>query len=231
MTLTVKICGLSTEATVDAALEAGADMVGFVFFPASPRHVTPARAAELARRVRGRAAVVALTVDASDADLAEIAEIHPDWVQLHGRETPARATELRSRLGLKVMKAVGVRGAADVAAADAYAGMVDRILFDAKPPLGAVLPGGNGVAFNWRLLRGLAAGTPFMVSGGLDAGSVREAIAITQPNGVDVSSGVETAPGRKDPDLIRAFIAAARLAEAMAEVRSGPETIAVRAAI
>ena len=217
MALEIKICGLSTEATLDAALEAGADMVGFVFFPASPRHITPNRAAELRKRVGGRAAVVALTVNAEDSDLDEIVErVAPDWLQFHGSESAARIEVVRSRhSGVRAMKAVGVRGVGDIPEADAFLGVVDRVLFDAKPPIGAMLPGGNGVAFNWRLLRGLALDTPFMVSGGLDAGCVREALELTGAAGVDVSSGVETAPGRKDPDLIRGFVAAARLAEAM----------------
>ncbi len=213
MSLIVKICGLSEEGTLDAALDAGADLVGLVFHAASPRNIGVARAAGLARRVGKRAGIVALTVDAEDRELGEIVErVRPDWLQLHGRETPERAAEIGSRFGIKIIKSVAIRGKADVAAAGAFADAADLILFDAKPPIGAILPGGNGVPFNWRLLRGLQANRPFMVSGGLHPGNVAEAIAITAPAGVDVSSGVETAPGRKDADLIRAFVAAARLA-------------------
>lgn len=223
MGLTVKICGLSTEETLDAALDAGADMVGFVFYPASPRWVTPNAAGQLRKRVRGRAKVVALLVDMVDGEIAEIVEkVQPDWLQLHGREPPERAAELKARFGLPLIKAIGIRGPADVAAADAYADSVDRILFDAKPPVGAILPGGNGAAFNWKVLRGIAAKRPFMVAGGLDGANLREALEITGAMGVDVSSGVETSPGRKDPNLIRAFVASARLAEAMLEARREP---------
>lgn len=212
MSLTVKICGLSEEKTLDAALAAGADMIGFVFHGASPRNVGIAHASGLRSRIEGRAELVALTVNASDGDLTEIVErVRPDWLQLHGDESPERVVELRDRFGLRVMKAVPIRGRGDVEAADAYRGVADIILFDAKPPIGATLPGGNGVPFNWRLLRGLELDVPFMVSGGLDPGNVGEAIAITNPHGVDVSSGVESAPGRKDADLIGAFIAAARM--------------------
>ncbi len=228
--LIVKICGLSTEATLDAALDAGADMVGFVVYPASPRHVSPQRAAQLGRRVGGRAEMVVLAVDPTDADVAEIGEVGAGWVQLHGRETPDRVAEIRRMTGLRVMKAIGIRGMGDVAAAGPFAAVADRLLFDAKPPIGATLPGGNGVAFNWRLLRGLTVDSPFLLSGGLDPGSVGEAIAIAAPLGVDVSSGVETAPGRKDADLIRAFIAAARLAEARRDIRSVSETMSAGAA-
>lgn len=227
MTL-VKICGLSTPETVDAALESGADLLGFVFFPASPRYVTPNRAAELRRRVAGRAEVVALAVDPADADLAEIVDrVAPDWLQLHGREPPARVAEVKARFGLRVMKAVGVRGRSDVADADPYLPVADRLLFDAKPPAGALLPGGNGIPFNWRLLRDLDPGLPFLLSGGLDPANVAGAIELTRPLGVDVSSGVETAPGRKDANLIRAFLASVRLADArdeMARARTGTES-------
>ncbi|MCW5697032.1 MAG: phosphoribosylanthranilate isomerase [Bauldia sp.] len=218
MPLAIKICGLSTEETLDAATGAGADMVGFVFVLGSPRHVTAGRAAELRRRVKPGTEVVALTVDADDATLAEIVErVSPDWLQLHGSETPDRVAALKQRFGRRVMKAVGVRGAGDLAEAEPYLGVADRILFDAKPPLGTALPGGNGIPFNWRLLRDLDRRfTAFMVGGGLDQTNVADAIDLTGATGVDVSSGVETAPGRKDSDLIRGFVAAARLAEVRA---------------
>jgi phosphoribosylanthranilate isomerase len=214
MTLKVKICGLSTESALDAALDAGADMIGLVFHAASPRYIGVGRAAALAERARGRAEIVALTVDPGDHQLEEIvAELRPDWLQLHGRETPERAGEIAGRFGIRTMKAIPVQDAADPQAAAPFRGMVDLILFDARPPIGADRPGGHGRRFDWTLLA--AAGLPpFMLSGGLNPGNVAEAIAVTRPAGVDVSSGVETAPGRKDPDLIRAFIAAARMAAA-----------------
>lgn len=207
----VKICGLTTEDALDAALDAGAERVGLVFFPRSPRHLTLDRAAALAARARGRAAVVALTVDAGDADLdAVAAAVAPDMLQLHGREAPERAAALRARLGRPVIKALGVSTAAEVAAAAAFAEAADEILFDAKPPKGAILPGGNGVAFDWSLLAGLDLSVPFMLSGGLGPGNVGEALRVTRAPAVDVSSGVETAPGVKSPELIAAFVRAAR---------------------
>lgn len=207
----VKICGLSTEDTLDAALDAGAERVGFVFFPRSPRHLSLARAAALAARARGRAAVVALTVDADDAALADIvAALGPDMLQLHGGETPARAAAVRARFGRPVVKALGVSSADEVAGALAYAGAADEILFDAKPPKDAVLPGGNGVSFDWRLLAALDLPVPFMLSGGLGPRNVGEALRVTRAPAVDVSSGVETAPGEKSPELIAAFVRAAR---------------------
>lgn len=208
----VKICGLSTRATVEAAIAAGAAMVGFTFFAKSPRNVTIAAAAELGTIARGRAAIVALSVDADDATLDAIAAgLAPDWFQLHGHETPARVEAVRARTGRPVMKAVGVSSRAEVAAAvDSYGRIADRLLFDAKPPPGAALPGGNGVAFDWTVLAGLDLPIPFMLSGGLTPDTVAEAIRITQAPGVDVSSGVETAPGVKDEALIAAFVAAAR---------------------
>jgi phosphoribosylanthranilate isomerase len=214
MTLAVKICGLSTRDTLDAALDAGADMVGFVVFPASPRHVGFDLARELGGAVRGRAAKVALTVDADDALLeAVIAALRPDILQLHGRESAERIGAIKQTFGLPVMKAVAVETAADLAALPAFAAVADRILFDAKPPTQATRPGGLGVPFDWRLLQNLDLDLPFMVSGGLDAENVAEALRITGAGGVDVSSGVERAIGIKDPDLIGNFIRAARSAE------------------
>jgi len=213
MSLLVKICGLSTPETVDSALEAGADMIGFVFFPPSPRFVAPAAAAPLAGRARGRAAVAVLTVDMDEAGVAAIVEaVRPDWLQLHGREPPEQVAALKARFGLPVMKAIGIREPADLAAVDAYRGVADRLLLDAKPPRGATRPGGNAVAFDWAILEGFAPGLPWMLSGGLDPGNVGAAVARTRAPGVDVSSGVETAPGIKDPALIAAFVAAARAA-------------------
>lgn len=209
---TVKICGLSTPATVEAALVAGAAMVGFVFFGSSPRNLAVGAAAQLAAIARGRAAIVALSVDADDATLDAIAAgLAPDWFQLHGQESPARVAAVRARTGRPVMKAVGVSSRADVTAAAArYGRVADRLLFDAKPPAGGALPGGNGVAFDWTILAGLDLPIPFMLSGGLTPETVAEAIRTTRAPGVDVSSGIETAPGVKDEALIAAFVAAAR---------------------
>jgi len=214
----IKICGLSTAPTLDAALDAGADVVGFVFFEKSPRHLALDAARALAQRARGRAKIAALTVDASDAALAAIvAAVAPDFLQLHGRETPARVMEIKRRFGLAAIKAIGVSGAGDLAAAGAYAEAADRLLFDAKAPKDARHPGGNGVAFDWRLLAGLESPRPWLLSGGLDPDNVAQAIAVTGARGVDVSSGVESAPGVKDIARIEAFVAAARAAFARAD--------------
>lgn len=208
----VKICGLSTPATLEAALDARACMVGLVLVEASPRHVSLDAAAGLAAQARGRTAVVALVVDADDDALRLIVDaLRPDWLQLHGRETPERTAAIRARFGLPVMKAVGVSRRDDLARASHYAGAADRLLLDAKPPSDAALPGGNGQRFDWRLLAGLDLPLPFMLSGGLTPGNVVEAVGIARPTaGVDVSSGVESAPGVKDASAIRAFIDAAR---------------------
>jgi len=215
MTLTVKICGLSTAETLDVALDAGADAVGFVFFPPSPRHLAYDTARALGARVKGRAEKVALSVDADDATLdAAVEALRPDALQLHGTEPPARVLALKRRFGLPVMKAIPVEARADLAAIEAYAGVADRLLFDARAPREATRPGGLGKSFDWRLLENLDPGVPFMLSGGLDAGNVAEALRVTRARGVDVSSGVERAPGEKDPDKIRAFVRAARAAEA-----------------
>lgn len=213
MSILVKICGLKTPDMVDAAIEAGADMLGFVFFEKSPRHVSLAQAAALGAHVAGRAQKVALAVDADDAALdAIIAALKPDLLQLHGKESPARVAEIAARTGLPVMKALGVETRTDLAKADAYAPVCDRLLFDAKPPKGAVLPGGNGAPFDWDILRDFDPGRPWMLSGGLSPENVAEAVRIACAPGVDVSSGVETAPGVKDARLIRAFVAAAQAA-------------------
>jgi phosphoribosylanthranilate isomerase len=210
----VKICGLSTPETLEAALAAGADMVGFVFFPASPRHVGLELARALGRQVKGRAKKVALSVDADDALLANsIDALQPDLLQLHGKETVARLRDIKQTFGLPVMKAIAVESRADLAALPGYADVADRILFDARAPGGATRPGGLGAVFDWRLLENLSLHRPFMVSGGLHAGNVAEAVRITRAGGVDVSSGVESAPGIKDSEMIRAFIAAARTTE------------------
>lgn len=214
MSLTVKICGLSTPSGLDVALQAGADMVGFVFFPPSPRHLELSRARELGPLVRGRADKVALTVDADDATLRGIIEaLRPDLLQLHGKETAARIREIKRLFGLPVMKAIGVETAADLADLPDYAAAADRLLFDARPPKDATRPGGLGVPFDWRVLENLSVDIPFMLSGGLAPGNIHDAICITRPGGVDVSSGVESSPGVKDSRMIRDFIRAARAAE------------------
>lgn len=211
----IKICGLRTQEALDAALSAGADLVGFVHFARSPRHVTLAEAPALSAHVRGRALKVALVVNADDTLIADvIAALDPDILQLHGAETPERVGDIRARFGRPVMKALPVAVRGDLALVPAYAAVADRLLFDAKPAPGALLPGGNGRVFDWELIRGLDVDRPVMLSGGLDAGNVVEAIAATGVDGVDVSSGVETAPGVKSPEKIHAFVAAARRASA-----------------
>ncbi|CCE00571.1 phosphoribosylanthranilate isomerase [Bradyrhizobium sp. STM 3809] len=214
MSLLVKICGLTTRDTLDAALDAGADMVGFVFFPPSPRHVGLTNARELGQQAKGRALKVALTVDADDATFENIVEtVRPDLFQLHGRETVARIRDLKQRFGLPIMKAMPVETAADLTPLAGYADVCDRILFDARAPKDATRPGGLGATFDWHVLEGLQLDRPFMVSGGLSADNLADAVRITRAGGVDVSSGVERAPGVKDCDMIRNFIRAARAAE------------------
>ena len=215
MTLLVKICGLKSPEALDVALEAGADMVGFVFFPPSPRNVGYESARVLGSRVRGRAQKVALSVDASDEQLAAAIEaLKPDLLQLHGHETPERVVMVRTRFRLPVMKALPIAERADLSPIRLYDKVADRLIFDASAPRDATRPGGLGKPFDWRLLEGLNPGVPFMLSGGLDAGNVAEALRITRAPGVDVSSGVERAPGEKDPDKIRDFVRAAREADA-----------------
>jgi phosphoribosylanthranilate isomerase len=213
VSVTIKICGLSTAEALDVALEAGADMVGFVFFPPSPRHLGFEAAQRLSARVSGRAQKVALSVDASDADLAAMIDaLKPDLLQLHGKESPERVAMVRSRFRLPVMKALPIQTRADLSPVRQYASVADRLLFDARAPREATRPGGLGKPFDWHLLEGIDAGVPFMLSGGLHPGNVAQALRITRAPAVDVSSGVERAPGEKDPDEIRAFIRAARQA-------------------
>lgn len=215
MSLIVKICGLSEPETLEAALDAGADMVGLVFFEPSPRNVDLARAAELAARSRGRAEIAALTVDADAKLLDAIAEqVRPGWFQLHGHETPEAVAAIRETYDTQVMKAIAVATAADLGNVAPYAAVADRILFDAHAPKDATRPGGLGVPFDWRILEGLNPGKPFVLSGGLNLGNLAQAVRIARPHGVDVSSGVERALGVKDANMIRAFIGAARGAEA-----------------
>ena len=211
MSVLVKICGLSTPETLDVALDAGADMVGFVFFPPSPRNISCEQGRTLGSRVQGRAKKVALSVDADDALLEQIvAALKPDLLQLHGHETPQRVAAIRENFGLPVMKALAIETKADLAAIAPYAGVADCLLFDARPPRDATRPGGLGKPFDWQLLEGLDLPVPFMLAGGVDPVNVAEALRITRAPGVDVSSGVESAPGVKDAEKIRAFIRAAR---------------------
>ena len=214
MSLLVKICGLKTTEALDVALSAGADMVGFVFFEPSPRNVTVAAARALGAQVKGRARKVALSVDADDDQLAAIIEaLKPDMLQLHGKETPDRVVVVRARFGIPVMKAIPIEARDDLSPVHLYAKVAEWILFDARAPREATRPGGLGKSFDWRLLENLSLTVPFMLSGGLDAGNVEEALRITRAPAVDVSSGVERAPGIKDPEKIRAFVRSARLAE------------------
>lgn len=206
----VKICGLSEEESVDAALEAGADFVGFMFFPPSPRNVAIKRAAALAKRARGRTQIVAVTVDADDALLGAISDaLRPDLLQLHGRETPERVAAVNALTGCAAMKVLLVAAHDDLAAAERYSGAA-RFLVDAKPPKDATRPGGNAAPFDWTVLDGFAPAQPWLLAGGLNPGNVADALRMTNAPGVDVSSGVESAPGKKDPDLIRAFVRAVR---------------------
>jgi phosphoribosylanthranilate isomerase len=211
MSTKVKICGLKTEAALEAALDGGADYVGLVFFPASPRHVTPQAAKALADKARGRAGIVSLLVDPDDALIdTVIATVAPDLLQLHGQETPQRAVDIRRRWATPIMKAIRVQTSQDARAALAYREAVDLILFDARPPEDSTRPGGNGAPFDWRTLLGVKDQVPFVLSGGLTPDNVAEAIRATAAPAVDVSSGVERRPGEKDPELIRHFLRAAK---------------------
>jgi phosphoribosylanthranilate isomerase len=209
----VKICGLSTPEAVRAALDGGAGYLGFVFFARSPRNVAPNLAARLAAPARGRAKIVALVVDADDAALDEVtAALAPDLIQLHGRETPARAAAIAQRTGVGLIKALPVAEAADIDPAAGYDGLVEHLMFDAKPPPAADRPGGLGAAFDWSLLAGRRFARPHFLAGGLDPWNVAEAIAQSGAPLVDVSSGVERGAGLKDPGLIAAFLDAVRRA-------------------
>jgi len=211
MPVTVKICDLRTPQALDVALESGADLVGFVFFPPSPRNLGLEAARALGERVDGRAGKVALTVDATDETLLDVVNaLKPDMLQLHGKETPERVVAIRTRFGLPVMKALPIAERTDLSPIRIYAQVADRLIFDARPPKEATRPGGLGTPFDWTLLAGVDSRIPFMLSGGLDAGNVAEALRITSAPGVDVSSGVERSPGDKDPAKIREFIRAVR---------------------
>lgn len=214
MALDIKICGLKTEEALQAALDGGASHVGFIFFAKSPRHLEVREAGGLRKLADGRAQAVAVTVDADDAELDAIVEaMRPDMLQLHGKETPERVAEVKARYSLPVMKAFSIREAADLAGIELYKGIADRFLFDAKPPKGSELPGGNGVSFDWRLLAALDGNIDYMLSGGLNAANIGDALSLTHAPGIDISSGVESAPGVKDVALIDQFfraVAAAR---------------------
>lgn len=213
MELDIKICGLKTEEAVDRAVELGATHVGFIFFGKSPRHIEPADAGRLADRVRGRARIVSVSVNADNDELDEIiALIRPDILQLHGQESPERVLTIKATTGLPVIKAFSVQTADDLGKIDAYEGIANRFLFDAKPPKNSELPGGNGVSFDWTLLKSLDPSTDYLLSGGLNARNVGEALAIARPPGIDVSSGVESAPGVKDIRMMEEFFAAVRQA-------------------
>ena len=213
MALKAKICGVSTPEAVRAALDGGAGWLGFVFFPKSPRNLSLPAASRLAEPVRGRARIVALLVDPTDAQVDEVARgLQPDLIQLHGKESPARTREIAARAGCGIIKALPVADASDLAAADAYEGVVEHLMFDAKPPKDAVLPGGSGRAFDWSVTAGRRFSRPWFLAGGLDPWNVAEAAAVSGAPLVDVSSGVERGPGLKDPALITAFLDAVRRA-------------------
>ncbi len=213
MPIEVKICGVNSPAALGAAVAGGADYLGFIFYPPSPRYVTPGRARAIAAAAPESLTKVGVVVDLDDGALAAILDGAPlDMLQLHGRESPQRVAEIRARFALPVMKAVKIAGADDVAAAEAFCGAADRLLFDAKPPkdMAGALPGGNALALDWRLLAGAAWPIPWMLSGGLDADNLAEAVRVSGARALDVSSGVEDAPGAKSPDKIRAFLTAAK---------------------
>lgn len=202
----VKICGLSTAESVDLAATLGATHAGFIFFPKSPRNIEPDDAGRLADRIRGRVRIVAVTVNADNDDLDEIiSALRPDILQLHGSESPERVLNIKAVYGLPVMKALAIRDAGDLRRVEPYIGIADRFLFDAKPPAGADLPGGNGVSFDWSLLDVLDDTVDYMLSGGLNASNVETALRLTRAGGIDVSSGVESEPGIKDLQLMREF--------------------------
>jgi phosphoribosylanthranilate isomerase len=224
MTLLIKICGLSTPDTLAATIDAGVDMVGFVFFAPSPRNLSMEQASTLGRQAQGKTLKVALSVDADDAFIdAMIEAARPDLLQLHGHETPDRVRALKARTGLPIIKAIHVSGLGDLAACALYED-ADRLIFDARPPKGAALPGGNGAAFDWTVLERVQIKTPWMLSGGLGIHNVEEALAVTRAHGLDVSSGVECAPGVKDVDMIARFVAQSRSAYARLALGSGAGT-------
>lgn len=209
----VKICGIKTPDLLEATIAAGADMVGFMHFMRSPRHVTIEQLADLISQARGRIETCVVLVNPDNSCVAEVAALAPDWIQLHGPETPHRVETIRDEAGVQILKAVPIGSADDVANVAQYVYVADRILLDAKPPKGADRPGGHGDTFDWDLLKALDPSIPFMLSGGLTPDTVAAAIRTVSPFGVDVSSGVETAPGVKDKRLVEAFIRNARAAQ------------------
>lgn len=220
----VKICGLKTAEAAERAVALGASHVGFIFFPKSPRNIEPDDAGRIADRICGQAKIVAVTVNADNDELDEIVSaLNPDILQLHGSEDAERLLTVKAMYGLTVMKALSVREASDLEKIDAYIGIADRFLFDAKPPKGSDLPGGNGVSFDWKLLDALDGSVDYMLSGGLNADNIGEAMAQTSARAIDISSGVESAPGVKDLKLMESFFNAVRQAEA-GMPRSGSRT-------
>lgn len=208
----VKICGIRSHAILEAAIAAGADIVGFVHFPRSPRHVPLDALAGLISAARGKVESCVLLVNPDNSCVAEITALGPDWIQLHGPETPHRVEAIRAGAGVEIIKALPIGSLEDVAQVAAFVEVADRILLDAKPPKGSDRPGGLGESFDWRLLEALDPSIPFMLSGGLTPDNVAEAIRTVRPHGVDASSGLESAPGVKDSKLIEAFIRNARSA-------------------
>lgn len=216
MNLDIKICGLKTDDAVAAALHGGATHIGFIFFGKSPRNIDPAEAGRLRKAAIGKAKAVAVTVDADDAMIETIvASMQPDLLQLHGHESVDRIAEVKARFGLPVIKALALRERDDLDQIKPYIGVADMFLFDAKPPKGSELPGGNGVSFDWQLLSALDGQVPYMLSGGLNAGNIGAALQATNARGIDISSGVESAPGVKDVSLIKEFFQAVRAAQSV----------------
>lgn len=202
----IKICGLKTQEAVDLAVGRGATHIGFIFFEKSPRHIDPMSAGILVEKVRGKTKIVAVTVDADNEELEEIiAYLKPDVLQLHGNETAERVLNVKAVFGLPVMKAFSVRTVDDLRKVEAYEDLADRFLFDAKPPAGSELPGGNGVSFDWDIMAALDEGVDYMLSGGLNMENVGKALSVTRAPGIDISSGVESAPGVKDLNKMNAF--------------------------
>jgi phosphoribosylanthranilate isomerase len=215
----IKICGLKTPEAVDRAVERGATHIGFIFFAKSPRNIEPDIAGMLADRVRGRTKIVAVTVDADADDLDEIiALLRPDILQFHGHESPERLLTVKAMTGLPIMKAFSIREPDDLRRIEPYIGIADRFLFDAKPPIGSDLPGGNGVTFDWSLLRSLDESVNYMLSGGLNKDNIADALSETGARGIDISSGVESAPGIKDLQMMDDFFAAVAEASRRAPV-------------
>jgi phosphoribosylanthranilate isomerase len=210
--LIIKICGIKTPELLEAAIEAGADIIGFMHFARSPRYVDLDTLQQLISTARGRVETCVVLVNPDNSLVMEVAAFSPDWIQLHGPETPHRVEAIRDEAGIAILKALPIGGPEDIATVASYADVADRLLLDAKPPKGAERSGGLGITFDWTLLKALDPGLPFMLSGGLTPDTVADAIKLVRPMGVDVSSGVETAPGVKDAALIRAFIENARAA-------------------